>query len=122
MANREENLKKLNDELEAMSDEELDKVAGGTKQELQELYDAMAGNPILCGYLKNSTRENIDPEEIARALDETMNVGFLYGPLDRKNEYISVINVNISHEEIVEACATYDRPEFKVARRPIRRK
>ena len=29
MTNREENLKKLNDELEKLSDEELDKVAGG---------------------------------------------------------------------------------------------
>ena len=29
MATREENLKKLNDELEKLSDEELDKVAGG---------------------------------------------------------------------------------------------
>ena len=29
MANREENLKKINDELEKLSDEELDKVAGG---------------------------------------------------------------------------------------------
>ena len=29
MTNREENLKKLNDELEKLTDEELDKVAGG---------------------------------------------------------------------------------------------
>ena len=29
MATREENIKKLNDELEKLSDEELDKVAGG---------------------------------------------------------------------------------------------
>ena len=30
MANREENIKKINDELEQMSEEELDQVAGGT--------------------------------------------------------------------------------------------
>ncbi len=30
MANREENIKKINDELELMSDEELDQVAGGS--------------------------------------------------------------------------------------------
>ena len=30
MANRDENLKKINDELEKLSDEELEKVAGGT--------------------------------------------------------------------------------------------
>jgi len=31
-----------------MSDEELDMVAGGTKQELQELYSAMASDRIIC--------------------------------------------------------------------------
>ena len=30
MSNREKNIKKINDELEAMSDEELEQVAGGT--------------------------------------------------------------------------------------------
>ena len=102
---------------EIMSDEELDGVSGGNKQELQELYDAIAGNSLLSGYLKKSTRDNIDPEEIARVLDEKLDVGFLYAPLDRKNAYISVIDVNISHEEIVEACATYNKPENRVARR-----
>ena len=39
MATREENLKKINDELEKLSDEELDKVAGGgdTPEEIVEL-------------------------------------------------------------------------------------
>ena len=36
MANREENLKKINAELEKMSDEELDKVAGGTFHEVAD--------------------------------------------------------------------------------------
>ena len=103
---------------EMMSDAELNGVSGGNKQELQELYDAIAGNSFLSGYLKKSTRDNIDPEEIARVLDEKVNVGFLYAPLDRKNEYISVRDVNIPHEEIVEACATYNRPEIRVGRRP----
>ncbi|MBE8952041.1 MAG: hypothetical protein SR1Q7_02715 [Quinella sp. 1Q7] len=35
MATREEKLKKINDELEAMSDEELSMVAGGTKSETE---------------------------------------------------------------------------------------
>jgi len=34
MANREENLKKINAELEQLSDEELEKVAGGNAQEM----------------------------------------------------------------------------------------
>jgi len=43
MATREENLKKINDELEKLTDEELDQVAGGTvgetKVDSQILYD-----------------------------------------------------------------------------------
>ena len=36
MATREENLKKINDELEKLSDEELDQVAGGKKMAMLE--------------------------------------------------------------------------------------
>ena len=36
MSNREENLKKISDELEMMSDEELEKIAGGTLEEVDE--------------------------------------------------------------------------------------
>ena len=36
MATREENLKKINDELEQLSDEELENVAGGTIKEMEE--------------------------------------------------------------------------------------
>ena len=36
MANREENLKKINTELELMSDEELDQVAGGTANQMAD--------------------------------------------------------------------------------------
>ena len=41
MATREENLKKINDKLELMSDEELDKVAGG----LLVIGSIRSGNP-----------------------------------------------------------------------------
>ena len=37
MAKREENLKKINAELEMMSEEELDNVAGGTMTEVNEI-------------------------------------------------------------------------------------
>ena len=37
MSNREEKLKKINDELEKLNDEELDAVAGGTLNELRDL-------------------------------------------------------------------------------------
>ena len=44
MANREENLKKINDELEKLSDDELDAVAGGTY--LESADDAKRFNSI----------------------------------------------------------------------------
>ncbi len=36
MATREENLKKINDELEKLTDEELDKIAGGNRPYIYE--------------------------------------------------------------------------------------
>ena len=36
MATREENLKKINDELEKLDDEQLEKVAGGRKMQMHE--------------------------------------------------------------------------------------
>lgn len=48
MASREENLKKINDELEAMSDDELEKVAGGT-------YKEVAGDSRFLNDLANLT-------------------------------------------------------------------
>ena len=47
MATREENLKKINEGLELMSDEELEKVAGGTVGELADLAGAMADFPVI---------------------------------------------------------------------------
>ena len=41
MATREENLKKINDQLEQLNDEELEKIAGGTVNELDDLTTAM---------------------------------------------------------------------------------
>ena len=47
MANREDNIKKINAELEEMSDEELDNVAGGTVAEFDEICSAMVNNPFV---------------------------------------------------------------------------
>ena len=47
MTTREENLKKINAELEQLSDEELEKVAGGTVGELEDLTKAIVSNPTL---------------------------------------------------------------------------
>ena len=45
MTNREENLKKLNDELEKLSDEELDNVAGGVVATTQSDMEALTLTP-----------------------------------------------------------------------------
>ena len=47
MATREENLKKIHEELEKLTDDELDQIAGGTVSEYKELQD-------LFGYEKKS--------------------------------------------------------------------
>ena len=69
MATREENLKKLNDELEKLSDEQLEQVAGGTSDESFELMDvlkAVAGKSIV----KHAT----DSKSIATYLKEHYNI------------------------------------------------
>ena len=92
---------------EMLTDEELDNVAGGTWQELQELYSAMAGDRVLSKYLKTSKRDNINLEEIAKVLKEKLGIDFLYGTLDRKNEYTHN-GQKIDHHKLVEFCKRYD--------------
>ena len=92
---------------EMLTDEELDNVAGGTRQELQELYSAMAGDRVLSKYLKTSTRDNINLEEIAKVLKEKLELDFSYGTLDRKNEYTHN-GQKIDHDEVVDFCKKYD--------------
>ena len=46
MATREENLKKINDELELLSDEQLDEIAGGVRR---MAYMASAGGVAMAG-------------------------------------------------------------------------
>jgi len=48
MATREENLKKINDELELLSDEQLDEIAGGVRR---MAYMASAGGVAMAGGL-----------------------------------------------------------------------
>jgi len=59
MAKREENLKKINAELEQLSDEELEKVAGGNAQEMAAdsrfLNTLLAGRPGQCDRYGNWT-------------------------------------------------------------------
>ena len=57
MATREENIKKINDELEKLTDEELDKVAGGWW--LKESYDEKASAKQNQNYNQNNSTKNI---------------------------------------------------------------
>ena len=45
MANRDENLKKINEELEKLDDDELDKVAGGAGEIIRSLDDPSLRKP-----------------------------------------------------------------------------
>ena len=51
MASREENLKKINDALEQLSDEEVEKVAGGYLSELADISAAMTDDIPLGSYI-----------------------------------------------------------------------
>ena len=62
MATREENMKKINDELEAMSDEQLEKVAGGNRDELAldtQLFNTM-GQRFKAYTLEDITDANVN--------------------------------------------------------------
>lgn len=78
------NGKILQDEI--MSDEQLDNVAGGTQQELNELYNAINEVGMLKKYLKNSKPGNIDVNEIHNILKEKLAVEFKYNA-NGANEY-----------------------------------
>ena len=95
MATREENLKKINDELEKMSDEELDQVAGGTNGEYKELRRLLPGisqtslryREELETYEETWVRY-MKPHEVAGWLKQNLNIdaivddGAWYNPLD----------------------------------------
>ncbi|MBR4903614.1 MAG: hypothetical protein IKZ53_03010 [Selenomonadaceae bacterium] len=72
MATREENLKKINYELEKLSDEELDMVTGGSLGEIlaKGIQDAVTG---LCGGLAELFREFLTNPKYAPQLEKMIN-------------------------------------------------
>lgn len=114
MATREENLKKINDELEAMSDEELDNVAGGTYKEYHELDELLPysddnftfGNTIVKSpeYIHDWLKSNLN-------IDAEINIGFSMD--DYGNIYDNIANVytrngqNLTHEEVIKECKAF---------------
>lgn len=71
---------------EIMSDDELDNIAGGTYQELNELYGAINSVGMLKKYIKNSKPGNIDVNEINNILKEKLGVELKYNA-DGANQY-----------------------------------
>ncbi len=101
---------------EMLSDEELDNVAGGTAQELSEVYNAMAGTRGLSKYLKNSKPGNIDVNEITTILKDKLSLDVQYNP-NEANKYIYSHwgkTQNITQNELVAYIKDYDRCEAGV--------
>ena len=79
MATREENLKKINEELEQLSDEELDKIAGGTYSETQSLRKAIGEVVTVHGFTGNfnnpvTFKRNLFIDEVAPYLKKTYGI------------------------------------------------
>ncbi len=72
MATREENLKKINDELELMSDEELEQVAGGTLGQTAD--DSRFLNVLLNGTTKYHHCDRYGATKIAFSTDAQRDV------------------------------------------------
>ena len=117
MATREENLKKINAGLEAMSDEELEQIAGGTVGELEDLTKAMVNNPVLKGLGKFSAHvpraNGLVADEIEKILSEQLNIDanislglFGTGLGSKKNIYRDMqTGQYITHQEVLDRIA-----------------
>ncbi|MBR5913286.1 MAG: hypothetical protein IKZ58_02825 [Selenomonadaceae bacterium] len=89
MANREENLKKINEELEKLSDEELDKVAGGNYN--QTGGDSFLLNKLgLCNYydpIEIQFTIGTSKEQEVQAAWKACGVNFIWHGDGKDNEY-----------------------------------
>ena len=94
MATRDENLKKINDELEKMSDEELDQVAGGTKMETWRDSDAL----VKRGFLTHE--QSLNSGAVRQKLHELGYTGYIdYGNSNKDcNIYTDKAGNKISRE------------------------
>ena len=113
MANREENLKKINAELEQLSDEDLEKVAGGTVGELEDLTKAVLDNPVLKALGTFETHvpgvNRLVANEMEKILKNNLNIeadislGFLGTGLGSDpNTYKDLATgKNITHQEVL---------------------
>ena len=77
MATREENLKKINAELEKLSDDELDKVSGGTVgeyDELRDLFGTVKRRVVGRRRSVHTFEGRLDDEEIKSWLRSNLNI------------------------------------------------
>ena len=120
MANREENLKKINAELEQLTDDQLEQIAGGTVTEYREICNAFANNPILKGVLEipeNVPLANLmskgDFENILKkymGIDADISLGFLGTGLgSAPNTYKDLRNGgrSMTHAEVIDRIEHY---------------
>lgn len=107
MSTREENLKKINAELEKMSDEELDKVAGGTTSESIEVMRTINANPKFKEtFFKESTDKMFVREELLDSLKKAFNVD--YKQRIREANIYKRGNENLTHQQVIEMIKNYE--------------
>jgi len=106
MATREENLKKINAELEQLSDEELEDVAGGNAEEIRDLYLALDDNPKLKHYMKNSRLGGVHSQEVSKALKEAFGIDFQYRSFIT-NIYETKDGKFLNHKQVLEMIKNY---------------
>ena len=122
MANREENLKKINAELEMLSDDELEKIAGGTVGELEDLTKAMLDKwPVLeklgIGAAHTPGTNHLLAKEISNILRNDMgieaNINLGWGGLgisSDPNTYKEIsTGKSLSHSEVLSRIAKKDK-------------
>ena len=111
MATREENLKKINDELEKLSDEELEQVAGGTAQETH--MDIMYLN---CNYRCNHVSwpdDTSSPEAVEKLTKLYQQAGIYFSPSKiYSNEYRliednGIVGARINRDTAITKLADY---------------
>lgn len=120
MATREENLKKINEGLELMSDEELDQVAGGTVGELSEIFKAFSDNPFLKGVLDTGAHIPVFNDMMAKGtvgmwmkdklgIEAKFHTGLVgTGFLSSKNEYTDMYTGSpLTHEQVIDCIKSY---------------
>ena len=87
MATREDSLKKINDELEKLSDYELDNIVGGANS---YVYYARVERPGIDGYYLVFSEKPMAKEEIQFCLDTTPHIISPFIDYKDKNKFLDI--------------------------------